>query len=291
VVATTGVGEPNNWGRWGPGDGRGTLNLLTEETVSAALAVKRAGRVFMLGSSVGKRGVITDKRNATWHVTTAVQTPGTEDGRAEDVIMMHTHAHTHIDGLGHVWFDGKLFNGVSASRAVGRGGTKHAGVEDYGGVIGEAVVLDVTDGRDHLDPGHAISAAELEAAEQRAGVDARAADIILIRTGWTTVFDQDRKLFHSGSPGLSPDGAAWVAEREPAVLGMDVPAVEPVPPPQGVHPLACHRLFLWQLGTPLIENMQLDELAREGVSKGLFMLSPLLIKGGLGSPVNPLLVV
>ncbi|HVT67662.1 MAG TPA: cyclase family protein [Trebonia sp.] len=288
-MTTTGL--PSNWGRWGAQDQRGALNLLTPERVARALAAPRQGRVYTLGAEVSKRGVITGKRNATWHVVTQVQDPDDPGrGRAEDVLTMHTHAHTHIDGLAHAWFDGKLYNGVPAQGAVGRGGTRHGGVDQYGGIIGEAVVLDVTAVRE-IGPGVAITAEDLNAAATRTGVDPAAADILLIRTAWTDVFARDPELFEQGYPGLAPDGAKWVAEQDPAVLGMDAPAFETVPPPPGVDPLACHHLFLHRMGIPLIESMDLAEIAADGVTGGLFMAAPLQIKGGLGSPVNPLLVV
>lgn len=281
---------PSNWGRWGRDDQRGTLNLLTQERVATALARPRQGRVYTLGAEVGKDGVITGKRNATWHVTTQVQDPTDPGrGRAEDMLIMHTHAHTHIDGFAHAWFDGALYNGVRASDAVGRGGTRHGGVDQYGGIIASAVLIDVTVVRE-LGPGDAITAADLDAASEVAGVSPQPGDALLIRAGWTDVFP-DRARFHSGYPGLAPDGAIWVANRDPSIIGMDVPAIEPVPAMPGVDPLACHHLFLHRLGLPMIESLDLRAVAADHVTEGLFIASPLNIRGGLGSPLNPLLVV
>ena len=46
---------PTNWGRWGPDDERGTANLLTPETVLAACAAPRSGRVYNLGIELQAR--------------------------------------------------------------------------------------------------------------------------------------------------------------------------------------------------------------------------------------------
>jgi len=284
--------KPTNWGRWGAADQRGSLNLLTPDRVLAALARPRTGTTYSLGTPVEKRGVITAGRNPTWHVTTSVvdpQAPG--NGRAEDVIMLHTHAHTHIDGLGHVWFDGKLYNGVNASDAVGRGGTKHGSVDRYGPIIGTALVLDLTAGRAPFEPGEVITAQALEEATERADVARDEVDILLIRVGWTEVFWHDRERFESGAPGLGPEATDWVADLDVAVVGMDCAAFEPIPPPSGVHPLAVHRRLLHELGTPMIESLDLSAPAQAGVSSGLFVATPLPIQKGLGSPVNPVLVV
>jgi kynurenine formamidase len=284
--------ERSNWGRWGADDERGTLNLLTPERVSQALARPRSGRVFSLGTEIGKRGVITSGRNPTWHVTTTVEDPSTPgNGRAEDIVILHTHAHTHIDGLGHNWFDGKLYNGFPAKRAIGRAGSSKGGVEKYGGIIGTALILDVTRDRPPMEPGEVVTAEALQKAAARASIAAEDADIVLVRVGWTELFFTDKQRYESGAPGLGPDAADWIASLDPAVVGMDCSAIEPLPAPEGVHPLAVHKLFLHQLGTPLIESLNLAEVGAEDVTDGLFIAGPLLIDRGLGSPLNPLLVV
>ena len=49
--------ELNNWGRWGPDDQRGTLNLLTPARRAAALRLARTGRVVSLARDVVPRPV------------------------------------------------------------------------------------------------------------------------------------------------------------------------------------------------------------------------------------------
>lgn len=282
----------DNWGRWGADDERGTLNLLTPERVAAALARPRIGRTFGLGTPIGKRGIVSPSRNSTWHVTTTVEDPSSPgDGRAEDVVAFHTHAHTHIDGLAHSWFDGKIYNGFPADRAVGRGGSNLAGVDKYGAIIGTGLLLDVTVGRDPFRAGERVTADELARAADRADIDPADADIIMVRVGWTELYWRDRRTYESGSPGLGPDATEWLASHDPAVLGMDTAAIEPLPPSDGIHPLSVHRRFLHELGTPLIESLALAEAAMAGVTSGLFIAIPLPIHRGLGSPLDPVLVV
>jgi kynurenine formamidase len=52
-----------------------------------------------------------------------------------------------------------------------------------------------------------------------------------------------------------------------------------------------HMIFLWRHGIYLIEMLWLEELARAGQSSFLFVVAPLKIVGGTGSPVNPLAVL
>ena len=59
-VATT-----DNWGRWGAEDERGTLNLLTPETVLAATQVCKTGKVYSLAMPIQREGApIFDYRGA-----------------------------------------------------------------------------------------------------------------------------------------------------------------------------------------------------------------------------------
>lgn len=282
----------SNWGRWGPDDQRGALNLVTAEKVREALALPRRGRVFTLGTEVGRRGTIAGThRNPTWHLTMQVQVPDDPGrGRAEDVLILHTHAHTHVDGLCHAWYDGAVYGGVPAARAVTRAGASHAGVDQYGAIIGRAVLLDVSRRR-MLREGDLVEAEDLEAAARDAGVDVSEGDIVLVRTGWFTLFASDPERYETGEPGLGPTGAEWLAARDPAAIGMDNFGIDPFPGPEGVAPLACHELFLRDLGIPLMENLDLTEPAAEAVAEGLFVAAPLKIRRGLGSPLNPVLVV
>ncbi|MGC8490030.1 MAG: hypothetical protein ACP5QO_17665, partial [Clostridia bacterium] len=43
------LGVKSNWGRWGPDDQRGTLNLVGNENVTRAAAAVREGLQFSLG--------------------------------------------------------------------------------------------------------------------------------------------------------------------------------------------------------------------------------------------------
>lgn len=280
----------SNWGRWGPDDQLGALNLLTEERVAAALARPRMGRTFALGTEVGRRGPLSGGRNTTWHVTVQVTHPRDPGrGRAEDMLTMHTHAHTHLDGLAHVWKDHQLYNGADAS-LVSRGGTKHAGVEHIGAVVATAIVLDVAAGRT-LAEGDLVTASDLEESASRVDLDPDEADVFLVRTGWMDVHREDPERFASGEPGLSSDGAEWLAARDPVLVGMDNFGIEPIPAPEGTEPLFNHELFLRDLGVNLIENLDLAAVADAGVGEGLFFTAPLKIRRGLGSPLNPILVV
>ncbi|HYY28565.1 MAG TPA: hypothetical protein VE860_11500 [Chthoniobacterales bacterium] len=74
-----------------------------------------------------------------------------------------------------------------------------------------------------------------------------------------------------------------------AVLGTDTAATEPVP---FINPaFSTHRAMLVDSGVHLIENLNLEGLAADGVTEGFFIALPLKITGATGSWVRPVLVV
>ena len=281
-----------NWGRWGADDQLGAVNLLTPETVLRAMRIPTTGRIIPLGSEVGKRGAISGGRNATWHVSIQTQHPADPGrGRAEDTLTMHTHAHSHIDGLAHVWYDAQLFNGF-ASNTVGRGGANKLSIGDVGGIVTRGVCIDLTEGgQRQWHVGELIDVADLERGLEVVGTGIESGDAVLLHSGWFALHLAGDERFEEGEPGLSPAAADWLAARDPVLIGMDNSAIEPLPPVPGSNPLYAHETFLRDHGIYLLELLDLAELARSGAGTCLLLTAPLRIDRGLGSPVNPIAVI
>ena len=281
-----------NWGRWGTDDQLGAANLVTPEKVARALQAPTQGRVIPLGSEVGKRGAIAGGRNATWHVSIQVQHPSDPGrGRAEDMLTMHTHAHSHMDGLAHIWYDGRLYNGFPATE-VGRGGANKLSLGNVGGIVTRGVCLDLTAGGTRAwDVGELIDVADLEAALAAIGTELEPGDAVLLHSGWFDLFKAGDPRFEAGEPGLSPAATDWLAARDPVLVGMDNSALEPLPPRPGGNPLYVHETLLRDHGIYMLELLDLAELAASSAGVCLFVTAPLRIDRGLGSPVNPLAVI
>ena len=87
--------------------------------------------------------------------------------------------------------------------------------------------------------------------------------------------------------------AKWLKARDVAVIGCD--GVSDVMPSK-VEGLdnALHELVLVGLGMPILDNLDLDPLAREARQRNrwtfLFVGAPLRVPGGTRSPLNPLAV-
>jgi Shikimate dehydrogenase substrate binding domain/Putative cyclase len=126
---------------------------------------------------------------------------------------------------------------------------------------------------------------------------ARAGDVLLVRTGWITVFleDRDPERLQAAEPGQSLACAAWLADRDVAAVCADNYAVEVDPAEDPSVTLPLHCVLLRDLGMPLGEMLDLEALsracARERRWEFLFVAVPLKVAGGLGSPVAAIAVL
>ena len=115
----------SNWGRWGPDDGRGTLNYITPRHVAAAAALVRTGQTVSLSLPLNTEPGPDNPRPAIHYMA---QTHDTDTGLGEPRfaldflgIEFHGDCHTHIDALCHPSYKGLLYNGKPASAVTSRG--------------------------------------------------------------------------------------------------------------------------------------------------------------------------
>lgn len=215
---------------------------------------------------------------------------------ANDMISMGTHVGTHIDALAHVSHDGKLFGGLDAQEALEGGRYTELGAHTIRPMFCRGVLLDVPSalGRpDGLEGGYEITVEDLEATVSRQQTQPEPGDVVLVRSGWGTRFDQGAPYVggDSGVPGVGEEGARWLAERAPVAAGADTIAFERLAPGAGHSVLPAHRVLLVEHGIYIIEALDLEALANAGHHEFLFVLSPLALFGATGSPVRPLAVV
>jgi kynurenine formamidase len=285
-----------NWGRWGADDERGALNEMTPDVVLAAASLVRRGVVYSLGRELGGAG--SDVQHfmtldgGDFSAGLDPERTGIGQPYAADSVLMPVHgAGTHVDALCHVWEGTEIFNGHPSSAVRSYGATR-CGIENAPAFTLRGVLLDLpaVHGVDRLAPGHVISRAELEACCDSQGTDILAGDAVLIRTG---MLEGDR-TGAGAEPGLGADAASFLAERRVIVVGSDNTAVESVrsdPGPKGLMTSPdVHLLLLHKAGIYLVELLDLEALAGDRVFEFLFVMAPLLIRGGTGSPVNPIAV-
>lgn len=213
---------------------------------------------------------------------------------SNEMIMLGGHTGTHIDALCHVSHNNQLHGGLDAQEAQRGGRFKVHGVETIPITFCRGVMLDIPAirGVEVLGPGEPVTAADLDEACRRQGVEVRAGDAVLIRSGWPAYWSDPHKFIgHSeGVPGPDESAAGWMIERGVRLTGAETIAYECIYPGRGHALLPVHRMLLVESGIHLIEVLELTELAREKVYEFLFVLTPLKVVGATGIPVRPVAV-
>jgi len=292
--------QVRNWGRWGPDDERGALNLITQEKRAAALALATEGTVISCALPLPVRPAPDNFLPAHHHMLRGGDAAAA-DGLAFSAdffsIAPHGMATTHLDALCHVFTDGKMYNGFDMREVRSDGAQKNSIMSAKDGLLSRGVLMDLPGlkGGDWLEPGEAITAADLEAAGEKQGVSVGEGDILLILTGRDARRDSEgpwdfRQL---GLAGLYADCLPWLHERGIAVLGCDgVSDVLPSRIEGSIQPI--HEVVIAEMGVHIIDNMQLGRLAAACRERSryefLFMLAPLHLERGTASPANPLAV-
>ena len=285
----------SNWGRWGEDDELGTLNLVTPAKSKAAVALVQEGVTVSMALDLN---TVQDalNQNPFRHSVATGKFSGHDVAGDDYGVQYHGFAHSHIDGLPHFAHKGKLYNGFGFDTIKPTGATK-LGIHNLkNGIVSRAVLVDMAWFKevDFLEPGTAITVADLEAWEQKTGVTVGSGDVLLVRTGrWERVRQKGQWNFLEAAAGMHASVAQWLKERDVALIGCD--GVSDVMP-SGVEGLAnpLHELVLVGLGMRILDNLNLDDVAQAAKARNrwefLFVGAPLRVVGGTGSPLNPLAV-
>ena len=284
--------QVKNWGRWGPDDQLGSINLITPATRKQAIALAKTGESVSLAHTL-----LTEKAddNASPFEHTMNQGFSTDTYR----VSYHGYAHTHIDGFAHRFFDGKMWNGFSYEEVTEAGGAQKNSIYNlHNGVVTRGVLIDIPrlKGVDYLEPGTRIFIEDIEAWEKQAGVKVAAGDAVFIRTGrWARRAKTGPWNAAIENAGLDPSVLPWLKRRDVAILGSEG-AQDAVPPPTGseLGGLALHDFALIVLGINLLDDTNLEALSQTAAARKrwefMLVVGPLPVTNGTGSPVNPIAV-
>ena len=131
---------------------------------------------------------------------------------------------------------------------------------------------------------------ELKSLLADASVELRAGDALLIRTGWMEAA-ADGQADATAWPGLDRDCGPWLADQDIVLAGADNPGVEAFPSSDPDCQVPMHVELLRGHGIYLAELMNLGELAAADRATFMFVVAPLPLVGGVGSPVVPIAVL
>lgn len=208
---------------------------------------------------------------------------------ATDLLISGTHVGTHIDAFAHYSHDGRLHGGTDAVTAQAAGFPDHD-VRSIPPIVGRGVLLDVPAalGLAACPAAYEITPADLDATVQVQGTEPRPGDVLLVRSGWPLVAATSGRGVE-GVPGVGEAGAYWLAGQQPRAVGADTGGFERLPPSPDVRTaLPAHRIFLYEHGINIMENVQLEELAAGGHHEFVIIVAPMPLEGATGGPVRPL---
>jgi len=237
----------SNWGRWGPDDQLGTLNLMTPRTRLAAAALIRTGRVVPFAREMSS--TTPNLRDVTYRMKKYFDPLPEESGCIDEIGMTyHGFAVTHVDALCHIFTpEGRegMYNGYP-TEDVTPNGARRLGIERLGevGIVGGGVLLDVAE----------LRGGPLEVGE---------GDVVLVRNGGGA-----RNTYQRGT-GLHASCLPWLRARGVAVLSSDSDS-DVHPPLAGfarwTEPM--HMVLIPYLGMPILDNTDLDALAGACAEEG-----------------------
>jgi kynurenine formamidase len=285
--------EISNWGRWGPNDQLGTVNLITPEKRKQAAALIRDGISVSMSRNTSSLAE-DDSPPFEQKLLSHGDTPGASGANDAISVAYHGFTVTHLDALCHLFHNGKMYNSYSQKEVKATGAGRLAVLNLKDGIFTKAVLMDMPRllGVRFLAGDRRIYPADLEAWERKAGVRAGKGDAILIRTGRPVRrATQGPWKIMENSAGLDVSCMKWLKERDVAVIGSDL-ALDALPSGSAEVQLPVHLLSIVAMGMPILDNCDFEAVSEAAAHRKRweFALSvaPLAVSGGTGSPVNPL---
>jgi kynurenine formamidase len=286
-----------NWGRWGEDDQRGAINLIDDDKRKTAASLVRSGRLVSLCRPFPKDVAANNPRPAQHYLQKVGQ-----DALDFYGISYHGVAATHLDALCHMWHDSGMWNGRDPDAEFTTDGFGWGDVEQWAqGIVTRGVLLDVPRHRgvDCVEQDDPVHGWELEqiCAERR--VELTPGDALVVycgrdawsakhRTPWGSGPNLGRPGPRDPRPGLHASCLEFIRDTDSALLVWDMLDLLP----NGLDLVHSVHAAIYAFGVALVDNAQLEPLAaacrEEGRDEFLFTLGPLRVKGGTGSPVNPL---
>jgi len=219
-------------------------------------------------------------------------------GYMAEYVMATSHSGAHVDALAHmtVGDDSHWYGGGAVAEHLTDFGPTWGDAAKLPPFFTRGVLLDVAGHRgvECLPKGEPVGADELDAICEAQGVTVGTWDVVLIRTGYMSLWPDAERMAAHKTPGPDLSAARWLLERGVVATGSDTETyeVQPAPDPgTPANPQPVHTLLLIEHGVHLMESLDLEALARDRVHEFLFVALPLKIRGATGSMIDPLAVV
>ena len=296
VAVSVARGQNDRWypSRWGAEDQRGAANRITPVKVLEAKEAIKQGIVYQLGRVYEAGMPMYGTRHYSIRIPQAFPMPGSNEAVYHDEVISGELGQigTQFDGLGHLGIGDLFYNGNRRSEFAKAEGFTKLGIENVGPIITRGVLVDVAryKGVERLDANYEITLADFQGALEKQGSQIHSGDVVLVHTGWGSLWMKDNATFVASAPGIGLAAAQYLVDREVVVVGSDNWGVEVMPNPNPQLAAPVHQLFLAKNGIYLHENLATEDLARDAAYEFAYMFAPLRLKGATGSPGNPVAI-
>jgi kynurenine formamidase len=291
--------------RYGADDEIGTLNELTPARVVDAVRLVRQGERVSLGRVLDKDTPVFPGRY--WHqsvdlaplITNLRRTDAHGRGWGLNEINWITEIQvgtfqvgTQLDSIGHLQIGDRFYNGWKTLDVVEDWGLNRFGVETIPPIVGRGVVVDLAgaSGVEWLDKGTVIGVIDVERALARQGIAIAEGDVVLLHTGWGSLWGKDNSLFLSGEPGPGLALVEWLYAKRIAALGTDSWSIGPVPGEDPARPFVVPQTMYVKMGLFGFENLATERLIERGISEFLFVNTHGRTRGSTAAVVAPVAV-
>ncbi len=288
--------------RHGADDQAGASNLITPEKAKQAASLIKQGKTYPLARTYEAKMPLFGARVFALRATGGLAGGPAGDNKViwnDDFLATEIgQVGTQFDGLGHIGIrtaeGDRYYNGVKGEELHGPAGLEKLGIENVKPFFtrGILVNLEAYKGK-MLELGYEVTVDDIKGALQKQGFDAEtisSGDVVLLHTGWGSLWGKENAKFNSGEPGIGLEAARWLVGKGVAVVGADTWAVEVVPNPDSRLAFVVHQELIARNGIFLHENVATERLAADGVTEFAYSFAPMPLKGATGAPGNALAI-
>jgi kynurenine formamidase len=295
----------------GAADEAGATNYVTDSIIMGALTIPKSGRVYELGHPYERTMPAYLDRPYRLNIVKRPRPGGVS--MTEYFTGYIGQMGTQFDGLGH---QGQLledhngesqyvfYNGFTEEDLIGNDlgadGLQHLGVENMKPIITRGVLIDVAGYKqvETLPAAYVVTLEDVLGALTWQGMPEDSigeGDAILFNYGWSVHWGNPAKYNdgyvgrgeNEGSPGIYTDVARWLVSKNISIVGADSCCVEVRPSPGSDN---IHHILFFEQGMPMLENLELRELAEDQTYEFLLIALNERIVGATGSIIRPIAI-
>jgi kynurenine formamidase len=303
IAATAATFRQITTSPFGEDDEIGMLNLITPESMRAVMSRADAGHTIDLsvdyflgmpsftaaGQPPYQIWMTNTPRGTALDDSTGFGAQNELVGYSGDAVSMYTHCGTHIDTLNHFGYGTKIWNNFDADTYLGARHWQCAGADKQPPIIARGVMLDVAalHGVPVLPQSYGITAQDLADAARRQEVELRVGDVVLIRGGQMTLWD-DPQAYITNEAGCTREAAEFLARSGAAVVCSDNLSFEQIPSTEEGNWLPVHTYLFAEAGIPIMEVVDMEQLSQEELYEFAFIGAGIKLRGATAAPMRPL---